>query len=98
MNKQINQSASSDSFDRKYYAPPKYKGFWRSLTTCEVIEVYPLSPVGGTLCFCGPEIGLSYSGMAETQEVWNSDEWQGHVPVNIYCTSAGCGPWEFLYL
>lgn len=47
----------------------------------KTLEVYPLDPVGGTLCVWGPDFGFSYSGVAETQLVWTTDEWQGHIPV-----------------
>lgn len=69
---------------------PDSPGFWGS-DDGEIIEVYLLEPVG-TLCVWGPEVGVNYSGATETQQCWTTDEWQGHVPVSIYCDGSN---WEF---
>lgn len=70
---------------------PNRPGIWR--LGDEEIEVYPLEPVGGTLCIWGPDVGISYSGVAETQGIWTTDEWQGHIPVQFYDDN---GPWTFV--
>jgi CYTH domain-containing protein len=72
---------------------PDQEGYWVSPSGNE-IEVYRLDPVGGTLCVWGPDIGYSYTGNKETQSVWDTDEWQGHIPVScIYIRNLG--PWRF---
>lgn len=63
---------------------PEGEGWWRA-EDGEEIEVYPLEPCDNELCLWGPEVGLHYSGAAETQFAWDTDDWQGHVPVKIYC-------------
>lgn len=63
---------------------PDLPGRWIS-DEDEEIEVYPLEPCGDVLCVWGPDVGLSYTGAAETQGVWTTDEWQGHIPVMWYC-------------
>lgn len=72
---------------------PDRNGFWRHMPSGEIYEIYPLEPAGGHLCFWGPEHGITYSGSAETQQVWATDEWQGHIPVVFY---DDVGPWEFI--
>jgi hypothetical protein len=82
---------------------PDREGFWEALKAPAdepmVLEIYPLDPVGGTLCFWGPDVGLNYTGATETQGVWMTDEWQGHIPVfvlNRPYDAGWPGPWRFL--
>jgi len=70
---------------------PDKPGIW-SLHGQE-IEVYELEPVGNTLCIWGPDVGITYSGAAETQSIWTTDEWQGHIPVQFFDCE---GPWIFV--
>ena len=63
---------------------PDSPGWWRFLPTGDVLEVYPLEPVGGTLCVWGPDVGINYTGAADTQGIWDTDEWQGHIPVSRF--------------
>lgn len=42
------------------------------------VEVYPLEPVGDTLCVWGEDIGGGFDGPSE---IWDTDEWLGHIPV-----------------
>lgn len=72
---------------------PDREGFWRHVPSREIYEIYALEPAGGQLCFWGPEHGITYSGASETQQVWDTDEWQGHVPVVCHDPE---GPWEFI--
>lgn len=51
------------------------------------VEVYPLDPVGGTLCFWSLDAGWC----ADTSLAWVDDEWLGHVPVAFYSDQ-----WEFV--
>lgn len=70
---------------------PDRPGIWRLAD--EEIEVYELDPVGGTLCIWGPDVGITYTGAADTQFPWDTDEWQGHIPVQFYDDE---GPWLFV--
>jgi hypothetical protein len=63
---------------------PDRAGVW--LIDGAEVEVYPLEPVGGVLCIWGPENGYTYSGSQETQQCWDTDEWQGHIPVHKWLT------------
>lgn len=72
---------------------PNKPGLWRLETTGEEIEVYSLDPVGGMFCIWGPDVGITYTGVGETQGVWSSDEWQGHIPINWY---DDIGPWTLV--
>lgn len=59
---------------------PNQCGMWFHKPTNQQIEVYLLEPAN-TLCMWGPEVGITYSGAVDTQGCWETDEWQGHVPV-----------------
>lgn len=72
---------------------PDKRGVWLHEPTNEEIDVYPLDPVGGILCIWGPDVGMSYTGFKETQDVWDTDEWQGHIPVHRFDNK---GPWQYL--
>lgn len=83
---------STEKPDMKYTGLqlPDRAGVW--LLGGEEIEVYALEPVGGTLCVWGPDVGNSYTGEADTQMVWDTDEWQGHIPVDWFDDK---GPWLY---
>lgn len=70
---------------------PDREGIWKSDDDGEEIEVYHLEPAGGQLCVWGPDVGCSYSGAAETQAIWDTDEFQGHILVDWHCSS---GNWS----
>lgn len=62
-------------------------GFWKcikspyknyELQEGDVVEAYPLTPVGGVLCIWGPEHHV------EIYNIWDTDEWNGHVPVDYF--------------
>lgn len=72
---------------------PTHAGEWKHIPTGEVVDVYPLEPTGGQLCVWGPDVGITYSGAVETQGCWTTDEWQGHIPVNLYDSK---GPWQLV--
>lgn len=72
---------------------PDREGFWYYVPDDLVVEVYPLTPVGGTLCVWGPEVGNKYTGAADTQGCWETDEWQGHIPVRMF---DDIGPWKYI--
>ena len=74
----------AEDFVANEAAVPDSPGFWLHVPTNEEIEIYPLEPVGGVLCLWGPDVGITYSGSKDTQEVWDTDEWQGHIPVHRY--------------
>ena len=63
---------------------PNCEGRWLHKPTGDVIDIYPLDPCGGVLCLWGPDIGQGYTGVADTQGCWLTDEWQGHIPVHLY--------------
>ena len=72
---------------------PDREGKWLRIYSRTIVDVYRLEPVlGEPLCIWGPDIGIDYSGVGETQEIWDTDEWQGHIRVE--CLSDG--PWIFL--
>lgn len=73
---------------------PNKPGTWLHFPSEQAIDIYPLEPCGGVLCLWGPDVGIAYTGAADTQSVWTTDEWQGHIPVNIWDDT---GPWEFLH-
>lgn len=71
---------------------PDQEGVWRS-EAGDPVDVYRLDPVGGVLCVWGPDIGITYTGATDTQRVWQTDAWQGHVPV--WCLAIRqMGPWH----
>lgn len=72
---------------------PDKEGVWLHVPTNQEIDIYPLEPCLGVLCLWGPDVGITYSGSRETQGVWTTDEWQGHIPVGFWDDE---GPWEFL--
>jgi hypothetical protein len=59
---------------------PTYAGVWRNERTTEEIDVYPLVPVNSILCLWGPDIG--YQG--DSSDIWDTDEFIGHIPVHRY--------------
>lgn len=59
---------------------PDRAGVWRIDQTGDELEVYPLDPMGGMLCIWGPEVGY----MGGESDIWDSDEWIGHIPVHRY--------------
>jgi len=63
---------------------PNAPGLWLHKPSGQPIEIYPLEPAGGVLCLWGPDVGHTYSGAADNQGVWDTDEWQGHIPVLAY--------------
>ena len=63
---------------------PNQAGQWHYLPIDIVVDVYPLDPVGGVLCIWGPDVGMTYSFSKDGQSCWDSDEWQGHVPVKLF--------------
>lgn len=63
---------------------PNRHGLWLHIPSGKELEVYPLTPAGNQLCIWGPDAGITYSGAAETQGVWTTDEWQGHIPVQDF--------------
>ena len=63
---------------------PDSAGVWLHIPTDQEVDIYPLDPVGGILCLWGPDVGISYTGAKDRQEVWDTDEWQGHIPVHRY--------------
>ena len=71
---------------------PDKPGFWYLVPENRVIEIYALEPVGGQLCFWGPDIGYTYSGSADTQGIWTTDEWQGHIIASVFSEDG----WVFL--
>ena len=70
---------------------PDSEGVWLHIPSNEEIDIYPLDPVGGILSLWGPDVGITYSGAKDRQEVWDTDEWQGHIPVHRY---DHIGPWR----
>jgi hypothetical protein len=72
---------------------PDKAGILKLLPTDQLIEVYELEPCNNVLCIWGPEVGISYTGARETQGFWNTDEWQGHIPVHLFDSY---GPWELM--
>ena len=70
---------------------PDSAGVWLHIPSNEEIDIYPLDPVGGILCLWGPDVVITYSGAKDRQEVWDTDEWQGHIPVHRY---DHIGPWR----
>lgn len=72
---------------------PDREGVWLHEPTGELIDIYRLEPAGGQLCFWGPDVGITYSGACETQGIWDTDEWQGHVMVQFY---DDVGPWRLV--
>ena len=72
---------------------PDKEGVWLYIPDNREIEIYKLEPVCNQLCFWGPDIGLGYTGATETQGIWDSDEWHGHIMVYFY---DNVGPWEFI--
>ncbi len=72
---------------------PDKEGVWLHIPTGQEIDVYQLHPTGGQLCVWGPDVGINYSGAADTQAIWDSDEWQGHVIVSFFDDT---GPWKFI--
>ncbi|RWZ87179.1 MAG: hypothetical protein EO766_11610 [Hydrotalea sp. AMD] len=60
-------------------------GFWKHKETGEILDVYELEPVGNILCvWCG-DVG----NPVDQTEVWSSDEWLGHIPVDIFVKTEG---------
>ena len=73
---------------------PDREGIWLHEPTGQEIDIYVLDPMcSGILCLWGPDVGLTYSAVAETQGVWDSDEWQGHIPAARF---DNIGPWKFI--
>ena len=72
---------------------PNSEGIWLHEPTNKQIEIYRLEPAGGQLCFWGPDLGITYSGAQETQGIWDTDEWQGHIRVEFYDR---IGPWKLV--
>jgi len=72
---------------------PDKAGFWEHIPSGEIYEIYELEPVMNQLCFWGPEHGINYNGATDTQSIWDTDEWQGHIPVSYYDS---VGPWKFI--
>ena len=73
---------------------PNAPGLWMHNPSDQEIDIYPLEPVGGTLCLWGPDVGISYTGACDTQAVWDTDEWQGHIPAHRYDDDADA--WELV--
>ena len=73
---------------------PNKPGVWHHIPTNQDIDIYPLEPVFDVLCFWGPDVGISYSGSADTQTIWDSDEWQGHIRPE--CFDYVPENWEFV--
>ena len=74
-------------------AIPDKPGRWKHEPTEEVVDVYSLEPAGNILCLWGPDVGITYTGLGAKQQIWDTDEFQGHVPVHLY----GNGPWSFVH-
>lgn len=72
--------------------PDREGVWWSEEHQCEV-DVYPLEPVGGILCIWGEDIGFTFTGQGCGTEVWDNDEWQGHIPIGCACLE---GEWTFL--
>ena len=70
---------------------PDREGFWLHKDSGEIIEIYKLEPAGDVLCLWGPDVGMTYTLGQETQGVWTTDEWQGHIPIFRYDPD---GDWE----
>ena len=68
------------------------KGAWAPATM--EFDVYPLEPVGGRLCVWAEEIGMFLDGPSQ---VWDSDEWLGHLPVILLPFDA-CAPAKYTFL
>ena len=62
---------------------PNEPGFWKHIDTGDIIEVYEFTPAGKMLCIWGPDEGIT----GTEQNVWNNDEWQDHIPVDVYVNS-----------
>jgi hypothetical protein len=56
-------------------------GYWKHNETGEILDVYELEPVGNILCVWCQDVGQVF----DTTDIWSSDEWLGHCPVDVYC-------------
>ena len=79
------------------YSPPidcpDSPGFWKNEDDGMILEIYPLEPVMGHLCFWGPDIGICWTGAADTNSIWSTDEWQGHIPIHYFTEGSNGGNW-----
>ena len=72
---------------------PNTEGVWRWKPDAIEIDVYLLEPTGH-LCLWGPDVGITYSGSADHQTIWLTDEWAGHIPVDRFDNDSD--DWEFV--
>jgi hypothetical protein len=56
------------------------------------VDVYLLEPTGDT-CIWAPDLGLA-DGIQNIW--WETDEWQGHIPVWAICQWSHPDDWKFL--
>lgn len=59
---------------------PDSSGIWESVEDGTQIEVYPLEPVNNILCVWAGDVGINLN----TSDVWSTDEWLGHIPVDYF--------------
>jgi hypothetical protein len=77
----VTRGLDPDAVDR-----PDRPGIWRDQDG-ELLEIYPLEPVGGILCYWDGD----YRGGLTQNNFWTTDEWLGHVPVTFLD-----GHWTFV--
>lgn len=58
---------------------PNSPGIWEAEDGTQ-IDVYPLEPVNNILCVWAGDVGINLN----TTDVWSTDEWLGHIPVDYY--------------